>query len=48
MKIGNFTATIADYPIIEYVGGGRCFKKNMVFDEVYNPELLKIINEIES
>ena len=32
---------------VECVGGGRCFKKNMKFDEVYNKKLVKEINKFE-
>lgn len=36
-----------DYPIIECIGGGRCFNKNMKFDKVFNKKLIKVINEYE-
>lgn len=36
-----------EYPVIECVGGGRCFSKNMKFDEVFAPELIEIINQFE-
>jgi len=37
--------SIEDYPIIDCVGGGRCFKKD--FQGNINPELSKIIREYE-
>jgi hypothetical protein len=36
-----------DYPLFECTGGGRSFSKNMKFDEVYNQELVDIINQFE-
>ena len=44
-KFPEFTEE--DYPIIECIGGGRCFSKGMKFDEVYSPELVKVINKFE-
>ena len=37
-----------EYPIIECTGGGRCFDSDMEFDEVYAPELIKLINKVEA
>ena len=39
--------TEEDYPMIECVGGGRCFSKNMKFDKVFNQKLVDVINEFE-
>lgn len=36
------------YPVFECVGGGRCFDKDMKFDEVYNQALLDEIAQYES
>lgn len=36
-----------EYPVIECVGGGRSFSKNMKFDKVYAPELVKVIDQFE-
>ncbi len=36
-----------EYPVIECVGGGRSFSYHMTFDEVFDTELIKVINEFE-
>ncbi|MCJ7482638.1 MAG: hypothetical protein MUO31_06705 [Thermodesulfovibrionales bacterium] len=40
--------TEEDYPVFNCTGGGRSFDKDMVFDEVYNQELLDEIIKYES
>ncbi len=37
-----------EYPVFECSGGGRCFDKKMKWDEVYEPELWKLIQEYEA
>lgn len=36
-----------EYPVFEWSRCGRIFSKNMKFDEVYAPELIKEINKVE-
>jgi len=36
-----------DYPVICCTGGGRCFKKGMKFDKVFNKKLIAEINKFE-
>jgi hypothetical protein len=36
-----------EYPVFEYIGGGRCFYSDDGFDEIYEPKLLKLIRDIE-
>ena len=40
--------TEEDYPVFECVGGGRSFRPNMQWDEIYNEELWNRIKEIEA
>lgn len=39
--------TEEEYPVFECTGGGRLFSKDMVWDELYNEELWKKIQEVE-
>ena len=36
-----------EYPLFEVIGGGRIFNENLVFDEIYNQDLLNKIKQIE-
>jgi len=37
-----------DYPIVECVGGGRCFSVGDEYDEVFRPDLLDVIKQAEA
>jgi len=39
--------TVEEYPVYECTRGGRMFKKDMQWDELYEPELWKLICEYE-
>lgn len=43
----QFHLSTEDYPVFEVTGGGRSFSVDMVFDEVYDAELIKVIDEFE-
>lgn len=40
--------TEEDYPVFECVGGGRCFRPDMEWDEIYNEELWQKIKRTET
>ena len=46
-QLRDIGLTEEKYPIFTCVGGGRSFSPDMVWDELYNPELWEKIKEVE-